>query len=78
VWTCRIAGKTAARKAVGFDVDDTTTGGTLVVHLIDDPATRWCVILIPAGAGVRQRMGYIFDKIHQRSTLNVAGLSVYF
>jgi hypothetical protein len=47
--------------AKGIDVADSSDGGTVLLHLWEDPDSTWCLIRLDGGI----RKGYLFDKIHQ-------------
>jgi hypothetical protein len=71
------------RRAVGFDVKSSSTGGNLVVHMIDDytasGAVQKCTLLIPASNGNTQRVGLVFDRIDSAgTTITMSDVTIWF
>lgn len=82
VWTTK-GYDGVARRAVGFDVKSTSTGGNLVIHPIDSytpsGSVQKCTLSIPASNGLTQRMGIVFDRIDSAgTTITMSDLTIWF
>jgi hypothetical protein len=54
--------------ARGLEIKGTTSGGNISLHLIDDPAGKRLIYVVPAGAGMVQRIPMVFDTIDSAGT----------
>lgn len=67
----------------GFDVYDTSSGGNLKVHLVNDFDASgrkiWTTYKIPASNGSIQRVGLIFDAIDSAgTTIAIGGIILWY
>jgi hypothetical protein len=67
--------------SVGIDVADTSSGGNLVVHLINDynaaGSPVLCTLTIPAGTTAISRYGWCFDRIDSAgTTIKLGGVTI--
>lgn len=69
--------------ARGFDVYDTSSGGNLKIHLVNDFDASgrkiWTVYPIPKSNGSIQRIGLIFDAIDSvGTTIAIGGIILWY
>lgn len=75
-----VEGYGGSKPAVGFDVNDTSSGGNLVIHLINTPSTTLCTLKVAASSGITQTKGIVFDRIDSLGTTAtlVDGMKIWF
>lgn len=78
VW--KAVGYGGSAPAVGFSVNDTSSGGNLVLHLINTAGPQLCTLKIAASSGQMQTIGMVFDRIDSLGTTQTLldGMKIWF